>query len=170
MKILQSQEVSALTLPTEETKLTDLDSCYHLRAGQISSWIKLISLKSPAKCSATGLGWACCPRQPRPTGHTRWQQYPRKEPWHCPSTPCSGWIPQDLSLKSSPKILWAVTWGDQLDETETHPAACGKPPLITVHHLKKQQFSKWLVLFSDLKSDKRKKLETSETQTNPRKP
>lgn len=59
-----------------------------------------------------GLGWIYCPRQCCPAGHTGWQQYLRQEP-------CPGWFIQDLSLKSSPRVLWAATCSDQLGETET---------------------------------------------------
>lgn len=48
-------EVSALISPIDEgfrnpEKLTNLDSCYHVRAAQISSWIKFKILQSKITC------------------------------------------------------------------------------------------------------------------------
>lgn len=127
-------EVSALISPIDEgfrnpEKLTNLDSCYHVRAAQISSWIKFKILQSKITCQVLNhrlklslLSKTVLSYMSQLDGSNTWNRS-SDTAWY---THSSEQLFQDSRIKLSPEMLWAATWSDLPDETETHTITYGK--------------------------------------------
>lgn len=114
MKIHSVLEVSALISSTDEgfrntEKPTNLDSCYSLGAGQISSWIKFKILQSKITCQVLkhGLRLSLLSK----TGLSHMSQVDGSNTWNRSSdtasyTHSSERLFQDSRITLSPKMLW----------------------------------------------------------------